>query len=118
MPRSLADLIDMNRAVSAAFDAQERRAWGPEVLLVELSKQVGDLARAVLVTESYYLADRDNDPKYGGDRGRIANELADILYCLLRLADHYDIDLELAHVSAREAEWTYLYPGEPPPWSP
>ncbi len=29
------------------------------------SQQVGDLARAVLTAEHYYLPDRENDPKYG-----------------------------------------------------
>jgi hypothetical protein len=36
---------------------------------------------------------------------------------VIRLADHYQIDLEEAHLSAREAEWTYLHPGATPPWA-
>jgi NTP pyrophosphatase (non-canonical NTP hydrolase) len=117
MARTLADLIEMNRTIAAAFDERERRPWGVEALVIELSKQVGDLARAVLTTEHYYLADRENDPRYGSGTGRIANELADILYCVMRLADHYEVDLEDAHVSARRAEWHYLNPGVTPPWT-
>ena len=82
---------------------------------MELAKQVGDLARAVLTTENYYLADRDDDPSYGGGTSRIANELADILYCVIRLADHYEVDLEEAHLSARSAEWNHLHPRTTPP---
>ena len=35
-------------------------------------------------------------------------ELADILYCLIRIADHYEIDVEAAHVAARRPEVLYL----------
>jgi NTP pyrophosphatase (non-canonical NTP hydrolase) len=117
MDRTFADLIEINRIVATAFDERERRPWGVEALVIELSKQVGDLARAVLTTESYYLADRENDPKYGGDVGRIADELADILYCVIRIGDYYEIDLEEAHLSARRKEWSYLNPGATAPWT-
>ena len=115
---SLADLIDINRQVVAAFDQREQRSWGVEAVLIELTKQLGDLARAVLTTEHYYLPDRESDPKYSANRDRIGNELADILYCVLRVADVYDLDLAEAHVRARAAEWEYLFPGEQPPWEP
>ncbi|HEY3110933.1 MAG TPA: hypothetical protein VGL23_19405 [Chloroflexota bacterium] len=72
--------------------------------MIELVKQVGDLARHVMVAERYYLADRDQDPAYATTRERIGDELADILYCVVRLADHYRVDLERAHVAARERE--------------
>ena len=115
MDGTLADLIEINRTVATAFDERERRSWGVETLVMELAKQVGDLARAVLTTENYYLADRDDDPSYGGGTSRIANELADILYCVIRLADHYEVDLEEAHLSARSAEWNHLHPRTTPP---
>ena len=38
----------------------------------------------------------------------IADELADILYCIIRVADHYHVDLEHAHLQARQQELTYL----------
>jgi len=117
MGRTLRDLAEINRMVAAAFDDREQRPWGAEALVIELSKQVGDLARAVLTTEHYYLPDRESDPSYGGGRDRIADELADILYCALRLADHYGVDLEEAHLTAREAEWRYLHQEGTPPWT-
>ena len=116
MDRTLGFLLEINRHVVAAFDRREQRPWGVEVTLIELSKQVGDLARAVLTHERYYLADRVEDHRYGGGVERVADELADIFYCTLRLADHYGIDLEAAHLRARASEWAYLYPGQAPPW--
>jgi hypothetical protein len=64
MDYTLADQIVIKETVATAFDERERRPWGAEALVMELSKQVGDLARAVLTTENYYLADRDTDPTY------------------------------------------------------
>jgi NTP pyrophosphatase (non-canonical NTP hydrolase) len=118
MPRTLEELIQIYRAVSSAFDDRERRGWGIEAVMIELSKQVGDLARAVMTAEEYYLTDRDEDPRYGGQDKRIGDELADILYCLIRIADHYGVDLEQAHLRARRKEWQYVRPGEAPPWEP
>jgi hypothetical protein len=51
------------------------------------------------------------------ERYAFANELADILYCLMRVADHYQIDLAEAHVRARTAEWDYVSPDAPIPWA-
>ncbi|MFT3855003.1 MAG: hypothetical protein QM733_20050 [Ilumatobacteraceae bacterium] len=42
--------------------------------------------------------------------------MADILYCVLRVADHYDVDVEEAHLTARRAEWQLLRPDTMPPW--
>jgi hypothetical protein len=92
------DLIDIIRRVVAAFDAAERRPWSVEVVVMELAKQVGDLARRVLVAERYYLPDRDQRAEYTADAQDIGDELADILYCLIR------IDLEEAHLRARRSD--------------
>lgn len=76
--------------------------------MIELMKQVGDLARRVMVRERYYLPDRDHRAEYETSVEDIGDELADILYCLIRVADHYDIDLEQAHLDARRKELEYL----------
>jgi NTP pyrophosphatase (non-canonical NTP hydrolase) len=86
------------------FDAVERRPWTVEVTLIELMKQVGDLSKHVMVQERYYLSDRDADPGYVTSTRDIADELADILYCVMRIADHYGVDLVQAHMEARRAE--------------
>src|SRR5688572_30118492 len=108
MRRTFEDLLVVNRAVAALFDDHNRRTWGPEVLVIELAKQVGDLSRAVLTRERYYLQERDSMASYRSDDDRIADELADIFYCVIRLADHYGIDLEQAHLAARGKEWAHL----------
>jgi NTP pyrophosphatase (non-canonical NTP hydrolase) len=117
MTYTVHQLAEINRQVAAAFDARERRPWSLETVMIELAKQVGDLARALLTTEGYYLEDRDSNPGYQAGSDRVANELADILYCVMRVADHYQVDLAEAHVRARTAEWHYVCPDVPVPWA-
>jgi hypothetical protein len=80
---SFDELVDLTRCVTAGFDERERRPWGIEATVIELVKQVGDLARHVMMAESYYLPDRANDPRYATTAAEIGGELADILYCLM-----------------------------------
>lgn len=109
---SFQDLIDMSRKVIAAFDRVEQRPWTIEVKMVELTKQVGELAKHVMVKERYYLPDRDNHPKYKTEVANIADELADILHGVISIAEYYQIDLEEAHVRTRRSEMKYA--GEEP----
>jgi NTP pyrophosphatase (non-canonical NTP hydrolase) len=90
------------------FDARNRRPWTIEAATIELTKQVGDLAKHVMVAEQYYLPDRDDDPAYATTKAELADELADLLLAIIRIADHYAIDLEQAHVQTRQRELEYL----------
>ncbi len=58
------DLIEMTRKVITAFNRAEQRPWTIETTLIELTKQVGDLAKHIMVMERYYLPDRDQRPDY------------------------------------------------------
>lgn len=102
------ELIEMTRKVMAAFERVEQRPWSIEVTLIELMKQSGDLAKRVMLVERYYLPDRAQQAGYQTDLEDIGDELADILYCLIRVAEHYGIDLEMAHLQARRKEMRYV----------
>jgi NTP pyrophosphatase (non-canonical NTP hydrolase) len=101
------EMLELNRRVVVAFDAVEQRPWAIETVMVELAKQVGDLSRRVSRAEGYYLSDRVQRPEYVASTAAIGDELADVLYCLLRIADHYGVDLAEAHVTARSRELQY-----------
>jgi NTP pyrophosphatase (non-canonical NTP hydrolase) len=102
------DLIEITRTVIRAFEAVEQRPWPIEASMIELMKQAGDLARHVMTVERYYLPDREQDPAYRTTTEDIGDELADVLYCVIRIAEHYHIDLEQAHLQARRKELHYL----------
>ena len=83
------------------------KPWNAEGSLIELVKQVGDLARHVMSCEGYY-GPRDNKERYAGDKSMISDELVDIFTAVIRLADHYDIDLGEAVEKTRVAEDSWL----------
>jgi len=103
------EAIKLAESIIERFEKIEGRKWGAEGSLIELQKQVGELSKLIMVHEKYYFSDRDKtDEQYESDKEKIADELADVLYAIIRLAKHYDIDLEKAHLEARKAEDDFL----------
>ncbi len=103
------ELIQKTNEVIAAFQKVEQRPWGIEGNLIELTKQVGELSKNVMMLENYYLARRKNEPSYSqASIDQIANELSDILFMTIRIANHYKIDLEKAHLKELELAQEYL----------
>ena len=68
--------------------------------VIELAKQVGDLAKCIMVQEKYYFYSADSEEI----KKQIGDELADILGQIIRIADYYEIDLLEAHIDARKGE--------------
>ncbi len=101
---SFRDAISLYRDVYKQFEKIEGRQWGAEGAAIELIKQVGELAKYVMVMEGYYLTNRESLPGYEANKEKLGNELADVFAQLIRLADHYQIDLVAAHTQAREEE--------------
>lgn len=93
------EIIEKTNEVIEAFQKVEQRNWGIEGNMIELMKQVGQLSQNVMVFEKYYLAKRMDNPNYNkASKDEIGNELSDILFMIIRIANHYEIDLEKAHV--------------------
>lgn len=110
MKQDFNETISIIREMAARFQKIEGRPWGAEGTLIELAKQVGELSALIMTKEGYYFKNRDklhNSSKYNASTDAIADELFDILFATVRLADHYKIDLP---ATAREeqkqnAEW-------------
>ncbi len=105
---TLKEVIDHSKKVIHSFNNINRRNWTVEVAMIELTKQLGDLSKHILTYEGYYLKDRSTHPNYSSTKENIANELADILLGIIRIADNYDIDLGEAHLKARHDEFGYI----------
>lgn len=106
---SFKEAVKLAEDIIARFEKIEGRKWGAEGSLIELQKQVGELSKLIMVHEKYYHFGRDKtDKQYESTKEKIADELADILYAIIRIAKHYNIDLEKAHVEARKAEDDFL----------
>ena len=104
MSRTFQEMEKMYEEVVKRFNKIELRAWNAEGGMIELSKQVGELAKQVMIKERYYALEGevpDVDERLG-------NEMADVVAQVMRLADFYKIDLEKAFIEAREDEDRYL----------
>lgn len=60
-------------------------SWSPTVRCVDLTEEVGELARAILGTEGH---------KHTGDEEPIALALCGVLFDIFALAEHYGVDLD------------------------
>jgi hypothetical protein len=94
MSKKFEELLHQTRLMISEFHKVEQKPWGVEGSMIELSRQVGDLSKRVMVAEKYYLKSRNNNPEYRTSKDKIADELFDIWYCLIRISDHYKIDFE------------------------
>jgi NTP pyrophosphatase (non-canonical NTP hydrolase) len=103
------EAITIIREMAERFKKIEGRPWGAEGTAIEMTKQVGELCALIMTREGYYFNNRDKigGNKYSVQDKAIADELFDILFATIRMADHYGINLVQA---AREeqinnAEW-------------
>jgi len=92
------EVVEKTLEVVRTFEQVEKRTRGIEWSMMELSKQVWELAKNVMMIEGYYMAGRDTDSKYQTSKDQIADELSDIFYMVVRIAEHYNIDLEKEHM--------------------
>ena len=103
------EAIELTRSIIKRFKKVEGKPWKIDGSMIELSKQVGDLSKLVMSYEGYYPKNRGKqDSQYLATKEKIADELADLLFMIIRIADHYGIDLEKAHIEARKGEDKYL----------
>jgi len=101
---SFHDAINLYRSIYHRFEKIEGRPWGAEGAIIELVKQVGELAKLVMLAEKYYFIGREKLPGFEAPKEKIGDELADVFAQLIRIADHYQIDLVEAHIQARKEE--------------
>jgi len=92
------EILKKSLEVVKEFKEVEKKKWGVEGAMIELSKQVGELAKNIMVFEGYYMPGRDRLPEYQTSKEKIADELSDILLMVIRIANHYGIDLEKEHL--------------------
>jgi NTP pyrophosphatase (non-canonical NTP hydrolase) len=99
------------RGVRAQYAAMETarygRAWSREEIMLGFLGDVGDLAKLVQGKEGVRPRD-DLDEA-------LAHELADCLWCVLTLADAYDVDLEAAFASTMDDLDRSLHGGDSQP---
>jgi NTP pyrophosphatase (non-canonical NTP hydrolase) len=89
---TLPDLLAHTSEITQLFD-QLVGPWTPVLMMTELTAEVGTLADGIMIVEQH-RSPRQNTPPID-----LADDLADVLFMLLRLADHYCIDLQEAYTN-------------------
>ncbi len=103
------DAINDIRKIVSRFQKIEGKPWGVEGAVIELAKQVGQLSALIMNREGYYYAEREKESdNYKASNDNIADELADIMFAVVRIADHYGIDLVATNVKTRKLEDDFL----------
>lgn len=82
MNKSLKKHIEQSQNIDKGF----KKRWGIETRIVNLTEEVGELAHDILVTEK-----KKKDKLMGPS---IGIGLANLLYEIFLIADHYKIDLD------------------------
>lgn len=107
--QTFADGINEIKKTIKRFEKIEGRPWGVEGAVIELAKQVGELSALVMNREGYYFANREKlSDKYNATDDKIADELADIMFAVVRIAEYYKIDLIQTNVQTRKDEDVFL----------
>lgn len=107
--QSFKDAIDQTRRSIQRFEKIEGKSWGAEGAVIELAKQVGQLSALVMNREGYYYPEREKEgDEYDSTTENIADELADIMFAVVRIADHYSIDLIATNAKTRQDEDEFL----------
>ena len=91
----ISEMVTMSRQLIALFQKVEPRPWGVEAMLTELAGEVGTLADSVMIKEGYRRL-RD------GDTLNLEDDVADVLFMLIRIAEHYQINLEATYTQMVE----------------
>jgi NTP pyrophosphatase (non-canonical NTP hydrolase) len=107
--QSFEDAINEIKKSINRYQKIEGKPWGVEGAVIELAKQAGQLSALVMNREGYYFPDREKlSDEYDSTNGNIADELADIMFAVVRIAGHYGIDLVATNVKTRKMEDAFL----------
>ncbi len=80
-------LIHKTKEVIALYSQVETRPWGVEAMCVELCGEIGTLAESIMIKEGYR-------PIRDGTEIDLDDDIVDIVFMLIRIADYYNINLE------------------------
>lgn len=86
----VAELVELTRSLIKLFKQVEPRDWGIEAMAVELTAETGTLADSIMIQEGYRRM------RQGGELD-LEDDVVDIMFMLIRIADYYQIDLEAAY---------------------
>jgi NTP pyrophosphatase (non-canonical NTP hydrolase) len=85
------ELIEQTRELQRRFSLLNNRTWTIETYVIELLGETGSLADSIMIQENY------RQHRTGQKPINLADDIVDIIFILVNIADHYGIDLETAY---------------------
>jgi NTP pyrophosphatase (non-canonical NTP hydrolase) len=86
----VSEMIAMTREITRLFDKLVGK-WNSSVMVTELVGEVGTLADSIMIHDGH------RPPRENSEAINLEDDVVDVLFMLIRIADHYDIDLEQAY---------------------
>ena len=89
--------MKLNEAVAKTKKVKDKmpgKPWGIYQRFNDLVEETGELANAIQVKEGWKTKNRA--------KADLVNSVCDVLYSILLIADHYDIDLEVEYRAVLE----------------
>ena len=84
------EMVQMTRELMALFKQVEPREWDATAMATELNAETGTLSDTIMIKEGY----RHLRP---GTTLDLEDDIVDVMFMLIRIALHYDIDIEAAY---------------------
>lgn len=110
--KTFKEIVDESLKLINEFKKREKKEWPAEAIVIELQKQVGELSKHIMSREGYYINARDKMENYNSSKEKIGDEMSDVLLMLIRLAHHYNIDLESEHLKQIELAYKWFKENE------
>jgi NTP pyrophosphatase (non-canonical NTP hydrolase) len=85
----VSDMMAMTRETTRLFDKAVGE-WDISVMVTELVGEVGTLADSVMIQEGHR-------PARNGEPIDLEDDIVDVMFMLIRIADHYDVNVESAY---------------------
>lgn len=89
---TIQELVSETARLKRQLQERESRPWTIEVYMVELLAEIGTLADSIMIKEGFR-------PIRSGDELDLEDDISDILFLLVNIATHYNIDLENAYMT-------------------
>ena len=84
------EMVQMTRELMELFKQVEPREWDATAMATELNAETGTLSDTIMIKEGY----RQLRPGTALD---LEDDIVDVMFMLIRIALHYDIDFEAAY---------------------
>lgn len=91
------ELVAKTTEIQQLFRQIEKRPWTVETFAIELAAEVGTLTDSIMIKEGY------RNPRRGQDEIDLQDDISDVIFVLIMIANYYQIDIGESYMSMIDA---------------